>query len=200
MRLLLVGALDPAWAARLAAPGRDIILLEGDEDRWSPPPEPFDAVVAVGALDTVNDLPRALVALRHALAPDRPFLGALFGGDSLPALRKLLIATDQAFGGAAPRAHPRLDGPTLAALLLAAGFETPVVDVDRMKLSYRQPDRLIADLRASAATNLLTARPRTAGKAWSAQFAAQFERMKVGGRFAERVDLLHFLAWSPAGK
>ena len=139
-RLLLIGALDPAWAERLRRPDREVVAfepaLDGDEDRWNPDGQPFDAVLAAGTLDTVNDLPRALKAIRASMTADAPFLGFMVGGDSLPALRQSLIDADRAAGAAAPRAHPRIDAPTLAALLQHAGFVNPVVDVDRVTLRY----------------------------------------------------------------
>ena len=200
-RLLLVGTLDPAWPGRLRKPDRHVVVLDDAAGRWTVPAEPFDAIVAVGTLDTVNDLPGALTSFRQALAPDRPFLGALFGGDSLPTLRQALIAVDQSFGGVAPRAHPRIDGPTLAALLQHAGLVMPVVELDRVNLSYADYRQLIADLRAAAATNILSARLRQGfGKARAGRLAELFERQKVDGRFAERVELLQFLAWSPQEK
>ena len=199
-RLLLIGALDPAWAERLRRPDREVVAfepaLDGDEDQWNLDGQPFDAVLAAGTLDTVNDLPRALLAILAAMTADAPFLGFMIGGDGLPALRQALIEADRAAGAAAPRAHPRIDAPTLAALLQHAGFVSPVVDVDRVTLRYRSADRLIGDLRASAATNILAARSRRpVGKAWRRRL---MDVLQPGGApFEERVDFLHWLAWSP---
>jgi hypothetical protein len=198
-RLLLVGALDPSWAKALARPDREVVAFEpaliGDEDRWDADGAGFDAVLAAGTLDTVNDLPRALLAIREAMAPDAPFLGFMIGGDSFPALRQALIEADRAAGAAAPRAHPRIDAPTLAALLQHAGFVSPVVDLDRVSLRYRSADRLIGDLRGSAATNLLAARSRRpVGKAWLGRLRNSLQ--PDGAPFEERVEFLHWLAWS----
>lgn len=190
-RLLLVGALDPRWAAQLAPLYAEVVQGEAAA------PGSIDACLAIGGLDTLDDLPGALAAIRSALRPDSPLLGALVGGDSLPALRSAMLAADQATGGAAPRVHPRIDPPTLAALLQAAGLAMPVVDVDRVCLTYSSLDTLVADLRAMAATNILIDRPRASrGKRWLDHARRAF--LALGdGRTEERVDLLQFLAWSP---
>ncbi|QNN66332.1 SAM-dependent methyltransferase [Sphingomonas rhizophila] len=200
-RMLLIGALSPTWAERLGAPGRTVTTWEPafDGDELEIPSGPFDAVVAVGSLATVDRLPHLLVRIRQALESDSPFLGTLIGGDSLPALRKALIAADQASGGSvAPRAHPRIDAPTLAALLDRSGFANPVVGVDRLNLRYGSLDRLVADLRAAAETNILAARShRFAGKRWRDRLEEPLVASGAQGRFEERFELLHWIAWSP---
>ena len=200
-RLLLIGALSPTWAERLAAPGRTVIVWEPaiDGDELEIPSGPFDAVVAVGSLATVNRLPHVMMRVRQALGPDCPFLGAIVGGDSLPTLRKALIATDQASGGSvSPRAHPRIDAPTLAALLDRSGFANPVVGIDRLNLRYGSLGRLVSDLRAAAETNILATRARDfPGKAWRKHLEELILAGGNEGRFEERFELLHWIAWTP---
>ena len=197
--LLLVGVLDPAWPARLSVGGAAVTVfepgLDGDEDRIAFPAARFDAILACGTLDTVNDLSRALDALARSLKPDAPLLGALIGGNSLPQLRRSLLAADGAT--AFPRAHPRIDAAALSGLLASAGLAMPVIDVERTIIRYSSLDRLVADLRAIGATNALTQRSRTCpGQAWRSRLEAMFMRDAVDGKAAETVELLHFLAWS----
>ncbi len=195
-RLLLVGALDPRWTAALAPLYSEIVHADSSIDAL--PAGSADACLAIGGLDTLDDLPGALASIRRGLRPDAPLLGALVGGDSLPALRSAMLAADQATGAASPRVHPRIDPPTLAALLQAAGFAMPVVDVDRITLRYSSLDRLVADLRDMAGTNLLADRPRRSrGQRWLGEARNAFAALGAGGRSEERLDLIHFLAWSP---
>lgn len=209
---LLIGCPDPEWPERLGefAPSVDVLdpgpmfaaAAGGEgvqEDRWSPPAAAYDLCVAIGTLDTVNDLPAALRAIRAALRGDSLLLGAIAGGDSLPRLRSAMFAADLVMGSAAPHVHPRVDGPTLAGLLGGCGFVMPVVDIDRVSLAYRSLAALVADLRAMGATNLLHARERNpitraALRAAERAFAAGGE----GGRTVEQIELLHFAAWTPA--
>lgn len=206
--LLLIGALDPAWPARLSAFGANVTIVEpaidDDEDRASFPLARYDAIVACGSLDTVNDLPLALHSLTRSLKPDAPLIGACFGGNNLPLLRRSLIAADRFArdGGAVwPRTHPRIDASSFSALLGNAGLMMPVIDVQRFDIRYSSLDRLVADLRASGASNVLRARSRlNPGRTWRSQVAEEFMRGRVGGKVVETVEVLHFLAWSPASR
>ena len=208
---LLLGCPDPLWPARLnrlvksveaadpgplfarAAAGRCLI-----EDRWDPPAGAFDLVLAIGTLDTVNDLPRALRALRASLRPDSLLIGAMAGGDGLPQLRLAMHAADQVMGASSPHVHPRVEAASLAPLLTACGFIMPVVDVDRVPASYSALDRLVADLRRMGATNLLDRRARKPFSRRACAAAAEiFRSAGDGSRTIETFEILHFAAWTP---
>ena len=82
--------------------------------------------VSLLALQTVNDLPGALIQMRRALAPDGLAVVALIGGDTLTELRQsLTLAESEILGGATPRvgavrriAGARRAGPKKAGLLI----------------------------------------------------------------------------------
>jgi SAM-dependent methyltransferase len=127
---------------------------------------PFDAasldlVVSAFALQTVDDLPGALIQIRRALKPDGLFLAALLGGDTLAELREsFAIAESELTGGVSPRVAPFADLRDMGALLQRAGFALPVADVDRVTVRYSSPLALMADLRRMGATNPLIERRR----------------------------------------
>lgn len=210
---LLLGCPDPRWVDRLRDlgpkvtafdPGRLFADAAGgqriDEDGFDFGADRFDLCLAVGTLDSVVDLPRALVAIRRGLQPDALLLGAMPGGDSLPVLRAAMLAADQAVGkGASAHVHPRIEPAALAALLDRCGFVMPVVDVDQVAVAYRRFDDLVRDLRAMAATNLLAQRDRRP-LSRAALFAARerFTSLGDGLRTTEQFDLLHFAAWTAA--
>src|SRR5205085_11654658 len=67
-RALLIGCPDAGWPSRVGAksvdifdPGRLFAAAAGGrevvEDRWQPEPGAYDLVIAIGTLDTVNELP-----------------------------------------------------------------------------------------------------------------------------------------------
>jgi hypothetical protein len=208
-RALLVGVPTPAWRGALEQvagsvdvvdPGRlfaaDAGGSAGDEDRYDFGEARYDLVVAVGTLDTVNDLPVALQLLRRSMSAGACLIGAMAGGELLPQLRAALIAADRDGGRVVARVHPRIDGPTLTALLAAAGFDQPVVDVDRVTLRYRTLADLVRDLRAMGANNVMdSVRMPLTRTAW-AKAAAAFDLAAIDGRTAETVDILHFLGWT----
>lgn len=210
-RALLIGTLDPRWAERLRAFVADIAVLDpgpelaraaagqpGIEDRLDVEPGSFDLVVAAGTLDSVNDLPGALLRLRFALQPDSLLIGAISGGSTLPRLRSAMRAADSASGAASPHVHPRVEPGALAQLLSQAGFTMPVVDVDRVAVSYPCLRALVRDLRGMAATNILSARPRRPlGK--NALAAAEHDFKDRPEPTVESFELIHFAAWTPPG-
>ena len=210
---LLIGCPEPRWRQRLEQIAETVQIIEPGplfaraadaqpvaEDSFEPRINAFDLCVAVGTLDTVNDLPKALQSVRASLKDDALLIGALAGGDGLPQLRRAMHAADQATGMASPRVHPRIEAASLAPLLNACGFIKPVVDVDRVQVSYETLDRLVRDLRGMVATNILTARSRKPlSRAASAAAAEAFRSAGDGSRTVETFELLHFAAWTPAG-
>jgi len=107
-------------------------------------------------------------------------------------------AADAVSGAAAPHIHPRIEPSALSPLLAAAGFIDAVVDVDRATVSYASLHRLVADLRAMAVTNILAARPRFVGRKARAAAMSAFAAAGDGSRTAEKFEILHFAAWTPA--
>lgn len=211
-RMLLIGCPDAQWPARLSDFGGQVDVIDpspafasavdgdrADEDAWQPPVNSYDLVLAVGTLDTVNDLPRAMLAIRMALRPGSLFLGAMSGGETLPRLRAAMRAADAVTGEARPHVHPRIEASALAPLLAAVGFTNAVVDVDRVPVSYRDLHALVRDLRAMAATNILKQRShlplsRPAYAAAEAEFGSGAD----GVRITETFEILHFACWSPS--
>jgi len=168
------------------------------EDYWEPPQAGYDLVVAIGTLDTVNDLPLALRLLRHSMTPGGLLIGAVSGGETLPQLRSALRAADAVGEAAAPHVHPRIAPAALAPLLTEAGFDRAVVDVDRVRVSYRSFARLVEDLRRMGATNVLSARPRFMSRNAQHEAASAFSAAGDGQRTEELFEILHFAAWAGA--
>ena len=207
---LLIGAPDPGWPKRLAGvAGKVVIVDPGErfaaaagggvvvEDAIDLEPASFDLCVAVGTLDTVGDLPGALLRLRFLLRPDSLLIGAVAGGETLPRLRDAMRAADSAMGAATPHVHPRIEPAALAQLLASVGFAMPVVDVDRVHVSYRSFRHLVADLRGMAATNVLKSRARMPLNRKALAAAEEEFGATEDTPAAERFELVHFAAWTP---
>jgi SAM-dependent methyltransferase len=211
-KTLLIGCPNAAWPERLreltgevdvADPGslfaRAVNGRQVVEDEWESATGNYDLIVAVGTLDTVNDLPRAVRSIRQSMQPDGFLIGAISGADTLPQLRAAMRAADHVMGEASAHVHPRIEASMLAPLLSAAGFAEPVVDIDRVQVSYVSLSRLIRDLRAMAATNVLAARSlRPLMRAAYGAAALSFAAAGDGERTVETFEILHFAAWRPA--
>ena len=197
---LLIGCVDPGWAGRLEAFAGEVETLPHlDDETWPFGEARFNLCVAIGELDTINELPAALLTIRESLGADALFIGAVSGGDTLLQLRNAMRAADALEGGAVPHVHPRIEASAFAPLLAAAGFVNTVVDIDRVRVSYPSLDRLVADLRAMGATNILSARSRRpVSRAGLAAAATAFAAAATDGRTEETFEILHFAAWTAA--
>lgn len=206
-RALLLGCPDAEWPRRLEPfarevevrdPGPLLALAAGAEpiieDRWEPSVEAYDLILAIGTLDTVNELPLALRLIRHSMKSDALFLAAMSGGDTLPQLRAAMRAADAIAGAAEPHVHPRIEASALASLLLEAGFIDPVVDVDRVSVAYSSFDQLVSDLRQMGSTNMLNARAHFVSRAARKAAADAFAAARKGSKTAETFEILHLAA------
>jgi hypothetical protein len=124
------------------------------------------------------------------------FIGAMSGGDTLPQLRSAMRAADALAGVAAPHVHPRVEASALSPLLADAGFVRPVVDIERVPVSYPSLERLVGDLRAMAATNVLRSKAPPLTRAQRDAASEAFARAAAGGRTTETFEIIHFAAWS----
>ena len=164
----------------------------GEEDALAVTTESRDLVIAAGTLDTVADLPGALILARRALRPDGLFLGCMVGSPSLPALRQALAAAEPAVR----RLHPQVDARAGGDLLARAGFSLPVADTTALNLSYRSIDTLVADLRSSSATNVMADRHPMSRRTWEKARLA-FRAQGDGERTIETLTLLTLTGWAP---
>jgi len=121
----------------------------------------FDLVVANLSLHWVNDLPGALIQLRHALRPEGLLLASMPVLGTLGELRQALAEAEAALtGGIAPRISPFPELRDCAGLLQRAGFKLPVADLEELRLLYAEPLELLRELRAAGESNALHQRDR----------------------------------------
>jgi SAM-dependent methyltransferase len=190
---------------RMAAAARDntgVPALAADEERLPFEDASFDLIVSCASLHHVNDLPGALVQIQRALKPDGVFLAALFGGATLTELRQAWLAAETAEeGGAGPRVAPFADLRDAAGLLQRAGFALPVADSDTITVTYDNPLKLMADLRAMGEANVMAERRRTPTRRATLLAAAENYMAQFGGsdgRAPATFQILYLTGWAPA--
>jgi SAM-dependent methyltransferase len=149
---------------------------------------PFDFIASLGTLDTVNDLPGALIHLRSALAPGGLMIASFMGAGSLPMLREAMRVTDG--DRPAPRIHPQVDVRAGGQLLQRAGFSDPVVDSRSVDVRFRSLGGLVADLRAQGLGNVLERSGQPFGKAALARAREAFS-----GPVVESFEILTLSGW-----
>lgn len=209
----LVAAQYPqARCVRVAASAHAAGLPEATATPWwqrlGRPPAARDEVAAAladGSVDLVwanmlahqhPDAPTLLAAWQRALATGGFVMFSCLGPDTLAQLRTLYAQ----LGWPAP-AQAFVDMHDWGDALLAAGFADPVVDMERLTLTFDTPERLLAELR-ELGRNLHPARfaglrtPR-----WRQRLLAALDeqlRPPGGGPLALEFELIYGHAIKPA--
>jgi len=195
-RCLIVGDWTGALAGALRARGCEVIETEpsrGFDEEQPFPLSGFDLVVSLCTLDTVNDLPGALIHIRGALASGGMMIASFAGSGSLAVLREVMFAADG--DRPAARIHPLVDVRAGGQLLQRAGFVDPVVDSRPLDVGFRSLDGLIADLRAMGLSNVLADPGPPLGKAALASARRDFAARAEQGRTVERFEILTLSGW-----
>ena len=192
-----IGRLIDSDSTHALVPQGGLVL---DEEKLPIKAQSLDLIVALWGLHHVNDLPGALLQIRHALKPDGLFLAALPGGATLAELRAAFLSSEASLlGGAQPHIHPFADLQDLAGLMQRAGFALPVADSDMVAVRYQEPFKLLDDLRGMGEANALTARPkhflrRDVLRAALAQFSAATQE---DGKAVAQFELCYLAGWAP---
>lgn len=171
-----------------------------DEDHLFVEAGTYDLVVVPAGLDTVDDVPGALIAVRRALRPGGLFIAVLPGAPMLTTLRAVLGEATSSNTAAVARLHPLIDVRAAGDLLTRAGFEGPVADVETNTLSYATLDRLIADIRAAGLSNVLADRYPMSRSMLVRARAAFIASAEADGRVREKISLVTMTGWAPAAR
>ncbi len=156
-------ALSPSWW-RPERWGRAAVRF------GAPEPGSVQMLWANMALHTTVD-PRALIAeWQRALAVDGHVMFSCLGPDTLREVRPLYAAK----GWPAP-GHAFTDMHDWGDMLVEAGFAEPVMDMERITLTFATPERLLQELRELGA-NLHPGRfPALRGRRWHAELLSTIE-------------------------
>lgn len=202
-RVLVIGDVTGAFADGL--PDANAILrtdpceafgMAVDEERPLPG-GPYDLVVSLALLDTVNDLPGALALMRRALAPDGLMLASFLGAGTLRTLRAAMLAADG--DRPAPRIHPQIDVRAAGQLMTRIGFASPVVDGWGFDVAFDSLDQLVGDLRSQGLSNVLADPGPPLGKSARAKAHTAFAlAADADGLVRERFEVVTLSGWSPA--
>ncbi len=115
-----------------------------------------DLVFANMLLPWLDDLPACLSEVARVLRKDGVFAFATFGPDSLSEIRQAWHAIDEDWH---VNAYP--DMHDIGDAIVRAGLRDPVLDVDRLIVTYRDTAALYKDLTSAGARNCLQGRRQT---------------------------------------
>jgi len=192
---LVMGDVSGQLAPALQSRGFEVESPEpGYLDEEQPYPRTFRYVLSLGLLDTLNDLPGALVHMRNALEPGGMMIAQCLGAGTLPAMRQAVQVADRERTFA--RIHPQIDRPAASGLMSRAGFAKQVVDSRTLRARYGAFNRLVSDLRDQGLTGILAdAPPAFTRSAW-ARAQAGFEPLREeDGKVTETFEILSLTGW-----
>lgn len=151
----------------------------------------FDMVVSNQLLPWTPDPQAVFEQVSRVLKKDGVFAFATLGPDSLRELARAWAGIDdQAHVNPFPDMHDIGDG------LVRAGLRDPVLDVDRLQITYETPDRLFADLTRAGARNAIAERSR--GLVGRGRFQAMTEALASGradGKIVLDLELVYGHCW-----
>ncbi len=134
---------------------------------------------------------------RRVLRPGGLLMFTSFGPDTLGELRSAWGSVD-----GAPHVHDFIDMHDLGDALMRAGFAGPVMDVERLVLTYPRVLDMLRDLKAIGARNAVRGRhPGLTGKDRFAGFCSAYEAMAgADGRISASYEIVYGHAWAPTGR
>ena len=151
-----------------------------------------DVVFSNMLLPWLGDPAVAFSEINRVLVENGLFAFATLGPDSLLALRRAWQSVDD---GA--HVNSFADMHNVGDALVRSGLRDPVLDIDRLAVSYEKPGALFRDLTASGARNCLAGRQR--GLMGRHRFAAMTAAIFAGGNPASlEFELVYGHCWGGA--
>jgi malonyl-CoA O-methyltransferase len=188
-----VVALDSSLQMLRRAAAGDFARLAGDVASLPFPDRSIDLLFANMVLPWVRP-DRFFAEARRVLGPTGVLMFSTLGPDSLKELRQAWARADDAI-----HVHGFFDAQTLGDLAVGAGLEEPVLDVDRLKVSYAELSAAIRDLRATGSTNTAGGRRRgLTGRGRWHRFAEALWQEQGEGRLGLTVELIFGQAFGAA--
>lgn len=152
-----------------------------------------DLVWSNSTLQWVNEPALAFTEFQRVLAVGGLLSFTTFGPDTLRELRTAFAAAD-----AATHVHRFIDMHDLGDMLVQAGFADPVMDMEKLTLTYADAGSLMRDLKAVGAQNAAAGRRRglTGPQRWQRALAA-LENFRRDGRLPASFEIVYGHAWKP---
>lgn len=127
----------------------------------------------------------------RVLGVEGAFLFSTLGPDTLIELRKSWAQVDDQ-----PHVHTFIDMHDLGDALVAAGFSTPVLDTDRITITYENVEQLLSELRSVGANNARLDRRRTwTGKERFRQFLESYKSLAEQSRIPSTWEIIYGMAF-----
>ena len=129
--------------------------------------------------------------VRRVLKPGGFFAFTTFGPDTLRELRAAWAAAD-----GFSHVNRFIDMHDVGDALVRAGFDEPVMDVERLRVTYPDPVALMRDLKAIGAHNVTSGRARgLTGRERFERMTQAYEALREDGRLPATYEVIYGAAW-----
>ncbi|MEJ2610965.1 MAG: malonyl-ACP O-methyltransferase BioC [Candidatus Thiodiazotropha sp.] len=173
---------------------RPLRCVCGDAERLPLADQSLDMIFSNAALQWCNDLQGTLREFLRVLRPNGMLLFSTFGPDTLKELRASWSAVD-----GNTHVSPFADMHDVGDALVHAGWAEPVVDVDRITLSYDDVPSLMRDLKTLGAHNVTSQRHKgLTGKRQMKAMIDAYEALRIENKLPASYEVVYGHAWAPA--
>lgn len=163
-----------------------------------------DVVVSSLMLQWCDPPDAAFAEIRRVLKPEGFLALTTLGPDTLIELRTAWAEADSETDAATPvynHVNHFTDMHDVGDALVRAGLSEPVLDVDRIQLTYPDTLSLMRDLKAIGAHNVTAGRPRgLLGRARLKRMQQAYETFRRNGQLPATYEVVYAVAWGATGK
>ena len=170
--------------------------LCADAERLPIADNAVDLILSNLTFQWCNDLPGTFAECLRVLRPGGLFLFTTFGPDTLKELREAWTVVD-----GHSHVSPFADMHDIGDALVQARFADPVMDTERLTLTYRTLGELMRDLKGIGAGNATLERPRgLTGPRRLAAVERHYESLRHDDRLPASYEVVYGHAWAPEQK
>jgi len=182
--------------SRLMPARAGVDLLCGDFGTLPFGPNSLDLVWSNLALHWHPQPDRVFAEWRRVLRVDGLLMFSNFGPDTFKELRAAFAELDES-----PHTLPFVDMHDFGDQLVEAGFSTPVMDAERITVTYGTVEALLADVRAIGGNPLATRRRGLIGRAaWQRMVDALEAQRGADGKIGLSFEVIYGHAFRPVPK
>jgi malonyl-CoA O-methyltransferase len=148
------------------------------------------------AIQWSNDLDAVFADIHRVMKTEGLFMFSTLGPDTLKELR-----TASKVDGESVRVSRFLDMHDIGDALVRAGFSAPVLDVERITLTYDDVISVMRDLKSIGAHNAADGRSRgLQGRGFLKQLTENYEHFRKDGKLPATFEVVYGHAWKPAAR
>jgi malonyl-CoA O-methyltransferase len=152
----------------------------------------FELVLSNLLLEWCHDPDAVFAEAARVLRPQGLFTFTTLGPDTLKEVRELWRGVDPF-----THVHRFIDMHDFGDALVRAGFAEPVMDTERLTVTYPDLATLVGEIRGSGARNIALGRPRgLTGRARGAALQSRSDELLRNGPLRISVEVIHGHAWA----